>query len=203
MKDSGFRVLVGTPRMLSAKRKHPKKRGMQVSLAATDINPIVIAQTKECGTDARDSKGFREILERARINCGIKRPDPIRRKPISVTTSARHHIHINPPSINMIESVKQKESQSKITPQVETRKSSINNQRINQTIQRPTCHESSTNKVPTQISKGPTVITEKIRKKWRELFDDDSDVIQFQISEGEQKEMDKLIADQNNNKMDD
>lgn len=68
------RIVVGTPRTLSTKRKHPKKKNMRVSLAATESIPSNrIVEVLDQGTESMDPRGFKAIVESLRKKKPIKR----------------------------------------------------------------------------------------------------------------------------------
>ena len=64
----GPRTIQGTPQQLSAKKKHPKKKGMSISLAVTHLQPHGPSLgMSDQGTDKLDSSGLKEALRRARV----------------------------------------------------------------------------------------------------------------------------------------
>ena len=61
------RILEGTPRNLSSKRKHQRKEGITVSMAATHLTPPPITiSVSSTGSDPQSSRGFQEALEETR-----------------------------------------------------------------------------------------------------------------------------------------
>ena len=61
------KLLIGTPRQLSSKRKHVKKRGRWVSLAATQLTAEEHSlDPRSQGTHPQDPSGFREAPLEAR-----------------------------------------------------------------------------------------------------------------------------------------
>lgn len=82
--------IIGTPRPLSAKRKHPKKRDMRVSLATTESIPAnTTVQLTENGTTARDSTGFQEavnIVRNWKKKVSIKTQEENGQKPLRTPT---------------------------------------------------------------------------------------------------------------------
>ena len=86
------RILEGIPRNLSSKRKHQRREGMTVSMAATHLTPApVTVSVSSTGSDPGSSRGFQEALEESRamlktICRNLKTPRTEMTKP----TKSRH-----------------------------------------------------------------------------------------------------------------
>lgn len=170
-KDTGYTILSAKPRSLSTKRKHPRKKHMRVSEASVNPIPIITTTTKEVGTSPRDSRGFREIVERARITCGIKRPEPIRRKNNTTGVPNSKIPQIRPANPIMVNAILKKEK----------------SQTENNTLKN---HEPS--KLITKRIKNKWLNLFGDEEGEPNLFE-------MQISKAERKEIEKMGADKNNN----
>ena len=71
------RTILGTPRQLSEKKKHPRKRGTSNSLAATHLEPQEPRLgVSDQGIDPLDGTGFQEVIQHVREMLHSTEPQP-------------------------------------------------------------------------------------------------------------------------------
>ena len=88
------KLLTGWPRELSSKRKHIKKRGKRVSLAATHLTAQEYPPDRRSqGTHPQDTSGFREALQEARALMS-RRKAVAQPTPTTTTKSRSRHLLI-------------------------------------------------------------------------------------------------------------